>query len=213
MGDIMIVRAARDIPAGAELTWWYKYPSREGVADTRHWGFECGCGICVAAGGLGNGRRKFERELLRGKVWGMVRENDSLARGLLVRKIGVLEGLGHGFGIWDVFFRAAGGFLKAGEGRLAVEFVGRGLGALGFGVDLCFERAVCFVRKWGVVVDEVVEAWVVVYLAFCSVEPGLAGVADRYARLAYLICVGEDDSFDEVYGRKSGRPYGPAELV
>ena len=208
----MIVRAAGDLPPDTELTWWYVFPSKEGVADTSHWGFECVCPLCVSVRGTEK-RVLDKRGQLRGQIWGDISENASLGREFMERRIGELEGTyadGVRFGVWDLEFGAAGLFLKGGEEEKAIEFVFRGFEALGFEVEGIFPRGEeVVVKTWGVVVDELVRAWVVLYLAFLKVEPELAGMADRYARLTYLICVGEDGSFDQVYGKSSGRPYGP----
>jgi hypothetical protein len=204
IGNMMIVRATADLPAGAVLTWWYKFPSKEGVKDTAHWGFECGCALCADVRNTERWVLKM-RGLLRGQIWGFVNGDASLERGLMIERIGDLEelynrGRGVRFGVWDLCFAVARLFLRGGEEEKAVEFVVDGIWPRG-------EEVV--VREWGVVVDEVVDAWVVLYLAFSKVAPRLAGMADRYARLNYLVCVGEADSFDEVYGKRSGRPYGP----
>lgn len=47
---MQIVRATRDIPAGEELTFWYKRPENTGYKKRqeglRNWGFKCKCAIC-----------------------------------------------------------------------------------------------------------------------------------------------------------------------
>ena len=55
LGDLMIVRAARDLPAGSKLTFSYwknvgKRPEDPSILNEKlqhHWGFQCTCSICV----------------------------------------------------------------------------------------------------------------------------------------------------------------------
>jgi hypothetical protein len=53
IGDMMIARATRDLPADTELTWWYQPPPTEPVSYLSHqkvllrtWGFMCKCPLC-----------------------------------------------------------------------------------------------------------------------------------------------------------------------
>jgi Pyruvate/2-oxoacid:ferredoxin oxidoreductase delta subunit len=50
----MIVRASRDMEAGAEITFWYHYPdstvtSADIQEKSKPWDFVCGCAICLDA--------------------------------------------------------------------------------------------------------------------------------------------------------------------
>lgn len=58
------------------------------------------------------------------------------------------------------------------------------------------------VVQWGLTVDAVVETWLHLCMAYASVAPRLCEATERYARTAYSIVVGEDETFDESYGRK-----------
>ncbi|KAK5723704.1 hypothetical protein LTR15_005403 [Elasticomyces elasticus] len=52
IGDMMIIRATRDIKAGDEVTMRYTNPKEDGPASRKKtkdsWGFECDCAICMA---------------------------------------------------------------------------------------------------------------------------------------------------------------------
>ncbi|KAK4127731.1 hypothetical protein N657DRAFT_631496 [Parathielavia appendiculata] len=59
--------------------------------------------------------------------------------------------------------------------------------------------ATVVVRKWGSFVDSVVDCWMLLRDAYRLVAPDLAAPAERYARIAYRTCFGEDDTFDVTY--------------
>lgn len=50
IGDMMIVRASRDLPADTEITFWYESPMpcvpRDLPMNLQHWGFICDCMLC-----------------------------------------------------------------------------------------------------------------------------------------------------------------------
>lgn len=57
------------------------------------------------------------------------------------------------------------------------------------------------VTKWGLVVDHVIEVFMHIFKACQTVQPELCGAVETVARTAYLICVGEDETFWETYGK------------
>lgn len=147
----------------------------------------------------------------------MIRQNRFKDWDFLEEKMEKLQrtyGAGEGmkFGIWDLHFAVAKLFVRGGEDRKAVVYALRGFEALGFEIEGVLSGEEIVVRRWGVVVDEMVGAWRVVYLAFLYERPAVAAMADRLAKLTYLICVGEDGSFDENYGKRSGAPCGAADV-
>jgi hypothetical protein len=50
IGDMMVIRATRDMEAGTEITFWYHSPIINTVADLQKkldsWDFVCDCAIC-----------------------------------------------------------------------------------------------------------------------------------------------------------------------
>ncbi|KAL8694772.1 MAG: hypothetical protein Q9218_000618 [Villophora microphyllina] len=61
------------------------------------------------------------------------------------------------------------------------------------------------IEKWGLVEDHLVQAWVHLWTAYAQVAPQLCSKAEEYAKTTYKICVGEDDTFDEKYGKLAHR--------
>jgi hypothetical protein len=53
IGDMMIVRASRDLPSGSEVVFEYHRPDADDdygahTKRLKQWGFECDCGMCEA---------------------------------------------------------------------------------------------------------------------------------------------------------------------
>ncbi|KAL4880559.1 hypothetical protein BJY04DRAFT_219028 [Aspergillus karnatakaensis] len=66
IGDMLILRASRHIPADAEITIAYARPLESGdMVDFRHWGFECRCAVCEDWEGTGMAKIKKRKELIR----------------------------------------------------------------------------------------------------------------------------------------------------
>jgi len=59
------------------------------------------------------------------------------------------------------------------------------------------------VREWGLMVDGVVDVWLFLRDGYRMVAPELAAPAEEYARAAYRMVYGEDETFDS-YGDPSG---------
>ena len=67
VGDLMVLRAARPISAGEEITHSYDassdYDVRGAAALMNTWGFKCTCALCLAEEADGPALRKKRREL------------------------------------------------------------------------------------------------------------------------------------------------------
>lgn len=62
--------------------------------------------------------------------------------------------------------------------------------------------------------DHIIETWIHLWTAYAKFAPELCGKAEEYARIAYKICIGEDETFDERYGRLARRSIaGEADLL
>jgi hypothetical protein len=59
------------------------------------------------------------------------------------------------------------------------------------------------VKEWGMMKQDVVDCWMFLREAYwLLLAPDLAAAAQGYAKTAYRIYVGEDETFDETYGDK-----------
>ena len=57
------------------------------------------------------------------------------------------------------------------------------------------------VEQWGLMEDCLIQIWVHLWTAYAQVAPDLCNKAEEYAKITYSICIGEDDTFDEKYGK------------
>ena len=57
------------------------------------------------------------------------------------------------------------------------------------------------VAQWGLMIDFVIETWIHLWTASARVAPHLCQKAEECAKISYKICVGEDMSFEEYYGK------------
>ncbi len=57
------------------------------------------------------------------------------------------------------------------------------------------------VEQWGLMEDCLIQIWVHLWTAYAQVAPDLCKKAEEYAKITYKICIGEDDTFDEKYGK------------
>jgi hypothetical protein len=85
-----------------------------------------------------------------------------------------------------------------------VRLVLGALAALGFVVEggvvgAAAAGGMLVVRRWGLVVDGVVDCWMFLTDAYRVLAPGLVAPAEGYARAAYRMVFGEDETF-EAYG-------------
>lgn len=203
IGDMMIIRATTDIPKNTELTIWYLLPDPANQPmDFRHWGFECCCAMCADA-------RATEPRVL----WTRTRQREQIAMALedkcheraeiLIERLAetYLRPLEQALrlGLWEPLTLIAGVYDGLKQQDEAREAVSRALAAVGFVIQGGVEGPL-IVKKWGLVMDNLVVAWMILGKSLLKVAPERAIQAERYARMAYLISVGEEASFDATYG-------------
>lgn len=205
IGDIAIVRATKAIKKGEEITFWYAHP---GERDFSHWGFECSCIICKD---LNNTKEKTMRKRLKLTIAfeevmnksHLLTDTDELEKLLCSVEQTYTPGVpSYQCGLLRV--ELAKLYIKTYRPDMVVECCFKGLKGLGFVITggLGHKPIPIVVVKWGLMTAEVVELWWMVRVAYVTM--GIGGIveagAEKCARLAYLCCVGEDETFDEHYG-------------
>ncbi|KAJ5384888.1 Tetratricopeptide-like helical [Penicillium concentricum] len=212
IGDMMIIRAAVDIPANTELKIWYLLPAPEHQPmDFRHWGFECCCAICADVSVTEP--RVLETRVRQRAQIAMALENGSNGPSL-TRAETLIERLAETYphpleqvlrlGLWEPLILIAGVYERQKRPEEAGEAVNRALAAVGFvlegsGLEDGVEGPLV-VKKWGLPMDDIVVALLLLRRSLLEVAPERAMQVERYARMAYLICVGEEESFDTAHG-------------
>ncbi|CAG8907154.1 unnamed protein product [Penicillium egyptiacum] len=221
IGDMMIVRASRDLPPNTEITFWYKSPMtcdpKEFPVNLQHWDFNCDCILCQDTRSLSrsvlSNRNRISADLRRlfksskmnlQKIEGTI---SSLA-GTYCRPASEVPHLA----LDSPYLSLAAIYASSRKFEKAVEFGLKSLESLGFvikgGNIPQVSDAPLVVKKWGLMTDGVVPCWMVLCRAYQELAPTLASQAEGYARVSYGICVGEDETFDQTYSRLSDRVDG-----
>lgn len=211
----MIIRATTDIPADTELTIWYLLPSLERQPmDFSHWGFQCNCSMCTEIAATDPRILKKRLRLREEIAIALANSTDILGRqrvDTLIYRLtetytqspdGALQ-----TALWEPLALLASACERQGEHKEAAEVVLRALESIGYvlegaGVDASVAGPL-LVKKWGLMMDGIVVAWLILRNALLEIAPERARQANQYARMAYLITVGEDTGFDAIYGRQA----------
>jgi len=209
----MIVRATQDLAPGSEITFWYQLP--DGYLKTMQkklepgWGFTCDCAICEHEKGtkptVVAQRRKLLDELKR-------TSHQSAQHNINLTKMErLLTTVDNSYScpadevprllLWDPQLFLARIYLVQKKMVKALGALHKVFALLGFTViGLDSTPTVFQVVKWGLVVDHLVEAFLVVRRAFeWNRAYGDAETAEAYAKTVYKIVVGEDTSFESTY--------------
>lgn len=222
LGDMQIIRAVRDIPAGTELTFWYQVPETDGYdkrqQKLQNWGFQCECVMCIEE--KNTSKKTFKkREALLGDLKAAFMAPSGVQLPKVERLLTALEQTYKispaqvpRLALWDPQLLLARLYAAQNQSEKVITIVLKVLASLGFIIKgaegtpsaeaarFTTANASFVVELWGLVYDHVVEAWVLLWKAYTHVAPQLCGHAKECARTAYRICVGEDVTFDEYYG-------------
>lgn len=217
---MMIVRATRNLPADTEITWWYDPPPTEPTAYLerlrllrKNWGFVCKCGECREArdtpGSVLETRKALWRDVKelvgaqRTAVGiGAVRKAEkALAKLAATYKRSPREAPRPGVSSWQVTLAARYQALGRPEEsmKMAMESL-KSLGHVIEGGELQGEARPPVVKEWGLMVDHVVDCWMFVLDVARPVAPWWVDTVQGYAKTAYRVCWGEDETFEKTYG-------------
>ncbi|KAI9767247.1 MAG: hypothetical protein M1840_005847 [Geoglossum simile] len=210
IGNMMIVRASRDMEAGTEITFWYHSPDGTSAKDfqekLRHWGFVCRCAICLDARAtdpvIVMKRRKLVGDLEQ------VLNLPALHRVQMKKIERLLDILDRTYTqpaedvprllIWAPQLALAHIYAAQDKAGKSIELVGKVLTSLGFafvGTDSSHTRFA--IIRWGLLVDSLVETFLCARTAFAEMGAREdSRRAEEYARTTYKIIVGEDTSFN-----------------
>jgi len=205
---MMIFRAQCDIAEGEELKFGY-ISGMEPLAERKKmlgkYGFECGCGICIAE--ASTSRKKFKRrDSITKEIITLFEAEKPTGLHIYLAHLEALDAtyiyppsVEPRKAVVTPVMNILPELLRSRMYVQAVELVLLLLRQLGFVVavtDTSFE-----VTRWGFMVDEIVMALADLCDAFRVVEPRLLADVEDVARKAYLIMCGEDGSWEAEYGR------------
>lgn len=221
---MMIVRASRDMDANTEITFWYRSPNVDGASAKKwdetlesQWGFTCECAICrdtrVTSETTHHKRQKLfqdlklafdnapsapSRQVTRPIERLLTTLNQTYTQpALLVPRLLV----------WDPQLALTRLYATHNKYEKTLESAGKVLTSLGFVLSGAVispspsssssPSARFAVIKWGLLIDPaVIETFLHLQAAFMALGAKEdASSAEGYARTAYKILVGEDETF------------------
>lgn len=211
IGDMMIIRAAKDLDAGSELT--YSYTGILGTYDERqsgleHYGFQCTCVRCLSDQKIHPDCRDVRAQILNS----LELENRKLSISKGGTTLGRIEQLLDDF---DNTYKTPASNIPRPEIYMelfisirnldswemfaeVVTLVCRLLVVSGF--NLRIGKNSFRVMRWGSVSDLTVTSLAYMWKAYGAVNPALCHEVEAVLKTAYEIVVGERWSFEGVYG-------------
>jgi hypothetical protein len=224
IGDMMMIRATRDLTANTEITFWYQMPVEneydERQKKFRQWNFKCDCIMClddqITEKSVWAKRMGLRADLLKRFLSG--KRGDGAKIETIIATMASLYNRPASevprLGMWDPQLTLAKMYTQQGQPVKAIDSALGVLTSLGYVVDggklPRDSRTPLMVKQWGLILDRLIECWMLLASAYHLLAPDLEAQAEEYARISYKICTGEDETFDETYGKLSdlyGRPY------
>jgi hypothetical protein len=221
IGDMMIVRASRDLPPNTEITFWYQSPMnsapKELPVNLQHWGFNCDCELCQetrgASSSILSNRNRFSADLARlfkAPSLNLKKIEDTISRVADTYHRPACEV--PRLALYSAYLSLAAFYGARRKQNQSVKFGLKTLESLGIvveGGDIPHVPGVpLVVKQWGLMNDSVIGCWMILCAAYQQLAPALASQAEDYAKVSYKICVGEDETFDQTYSRSSDRVDG-----
>lgn len=211
IGDMIIIRAAKDLAAGSELT--YSYTGLLGAYDERqsglrYYGFQCTCYRCLRDINI----HQDCRDVRVGILNSLELENRKLAMSKAGTTLGRIEKLLDDFDNTyttppsdlprpEIYMELFISIRNFDSWEMFAEVVTLGCRLLVVsGFDLRIGREGFRVMQWGSVSDLTVASLAYMWKAYGTVNPVLCHGVEEILKTAYEIVVGEKWSFESVYG-------------
>ena len=217
IGDVLILRATRNIPAGQEISFWYALAKADHSFDktqekSQNWDLKCSCEICSHDQETSNKKKKKRAALL--KEWDVAAKHVLVETGLanIERLLAAIEqtytvpaAMAPRLALWDPYLALTRVYVSNEGPERTVITAWKVLAALGFVVKR--DSSPIFspfeVEQWGLMADPLIETWLHLWLSYRLLhprQPALCARAEQYAKITYRICVGEDERFEEKVG-------------
>ncbi|KAJ5097335.1 hypothetical protein N7456_008056 [Penicillium angulare] len=224
IGDMMIIRATKDLAPNTEITAWYRSPFSSGASekpvDLKPWGFGCDCIICQDIAQSTESilsTRKGYLEQLR-SIFTSPRKPKARGIERLLSKVEETYSKPAcevpRLKQWIAYLLHAKDCAESNKPKEVVKFGLKALESLGYIIEggnalrASDSENSLLVKTWGLMDDEVVSCWMMLARAYRLVAPALQARAVIYAKISYKICVGEDETFYKTYGQHSDRTDG-----
>ncbi|EMD66047.1 hypothetical protein COCSADRAFT_86951 [Bipolaris sorokiniana ND90Pr] len=214
IGDMMIIRAAKDLEAGTELTFSYATSDEATNIEQKlkNWGFACSCARCEdiksTKASVFVNRRSLQEQLRN------LCDSFSDVYDIPTKKMErLLKALNETYtlpaecvprlSLWEPQLLLTRIYMGRANFAKGLDSVSNILNSLGFTFAGLDETLTDFeLTRWGQMVNHLVEVFLHACTGFSKL--GLekkSKQAEHYARLGYLVLVGEYASFDQTYPR------------
>ncbi|KAK4693365.1 hypothetical protein P7C71_g4019, partial [Lecanoromycetidae sp. Uapishka_2] len=211
IGDMMIFRAQADIPANTELKFGYisgMEPLEERQKILKKYGFECRCQICEAEEATSHKKLK-RRDAITKDIIMLFEKEEPVSLHVYLDKLNELDKtykhppkVEPRKAMITPTMNLLPEILRAERYNDAIDLVLNLLMWLGF--EFIMSATGLVVTRWGFMTDDIVMALADLCDAYRIAKPSFTANAERVAKKAYLIMCGEDESWEEEYG-KSGK--------
>lgn len=212
IGDMQIIRATKDLPAGTELVFSYEIPNAvddydEAQDRLKHWGFWCDCEICMD-------KIMTPREtLLRRKaICGLLRsvlkgpEGTDVFQTIL--RLNQLEETYEDpkttsirLPLWDPYFSLGAALAQDKKPADGVKMFVKGLEALGYTVTAVLpvgknkdKKAEFEIKQWGLATEYTSWVFGMIFDAYKELAPEILDCVAGYVEAAYSMVVGERET-------------------
>ncbi|KAH7357056.1 hypothetical protein BKA65DRAFT_392716 [Rhexocercosporidium sp. MPI-PUGE-AT-0058] len=210
IGDMMIVRATKDLPADTELSWCYSDPMdrekmQKSLSDS--WGFKCNCEICQD-----DSRTPAELRNRRNQLMAKIKNSDPSKIAADMEKtylspahdIPRLE-LSQIYLTLSYLHKQNSDLIEAGVHALkALEALGYVITGVNKKTLKSAGKGGLMVKQWGYAAEQLSECWETLYTVWSLISPDLTEQARKYWKLAYIMVrAGEGDTFEQTYRLKA----------
>lgn len=218
IGDMIIVRACRDLAAGIELRFAYQpaFPRttyEETQKALKEWGFVCDCPWCLdrkSATKKALSTRKtllLDIEAVQKEITGsrMVNHIQLIKLPRLLNEADKTYPKRQGavrLELWDAYFTLGYMFVSLHRPKDGAEAIIKGLKALGYDIIACSTQGgtqTFEIQHWGFIQHESVRAFLKLHEAYKVIAPELCPKFKKYAKIVYTMCIGSDVTVGTVF--------------
>lgn len=219
IGDMLVIRAAANLAAGTELTVAYSEANAFDSLIKAHgklerWGFVCTCGLCEARNRIEEHATDEQATIVRQAAETFV-DVTLLSRSadrrdtseMVLRACDAIDaqypayagpGLAPCPEIWTLTFPRQSSLCILGRDIMAmVDGMVASLRGVGFVV--AHSRSNFEIQKWGMLLHNLPEALLKLHWSYERLDPRVCPVLHKYARTAFLIMRGEDETFSQYF--------------
>ncbi|PWY92204.1 TPR domain protein [Aspergillus heteromorphus CBS 117.55] len=215
IGDMMIVRATKNLPPNAEITFNYFPTSDDNYDECLHrfdsWKFHCQCAICTdvqAAGKDAVSKRKALTDVINRLFRSPERLDANRVKNIIVSMEATYPRPASEvprISVWNPQMALGRWYRDRKRPLEALDWMLRALESFGyvFDGDMARSGRSLVVQQWGVMDQALIGAWLFLADVYRDIGSEAAAQAIVYAKLSYQMCIGESETFDGRFGRSA----------